>query len=118
MITYDAPEYFNKPEEEIVENIEIVADIYFRSVLLKENGTVIPQHKHTYDHATLVASGKARLWVNGTWVGDYESGKAVHIKSNQEHIFQSLEPNTRLVCIHDTKSAGLIKELEESCPGQ
>lgn len=97
--------------EQPVENIEMVAGIYFRSILLKEAGTVIPQHSHSHDHATYVGSGKVRLWVDGKWNGDYEAGRAIAIKSGQRHLFKSLEQNTRLTCVHDMNSAALIKEV-------
>jgi quercetin dioxygenase-like cupin family protein len=91
--------------EELVESIqENVAGLYFRSVLLGL-GVRIPQHKHPYDHATLVASGAVILYVDGVESGDYCAGEAVEIKANKLHEFESLMPNTRLVCIHHTASA-------------
>lgn len=93
-----------------VERIEEVCGIYFRSVLLELVNTVIPQHQHDHDHATFVASGKARAWADGQWIGDYEAGSAVEIKAGSLHVFQALEPNTRLVCVHDIASAESIKE--------
>lgn len=94
-----------------VESIEEVCGIYFRSVLLERAGTVIPQHEHDHDHATYVANGKARLWVNEMWVGDYEAGRAIPIKAGDKHLFQALEPMTRLVCVHDIESAMSAKGM-------
>ena len=92
------------------ENIQIVCDIYFRSILLENSGMVVPQHSHGHDHATYVASGSVRAWVDGKFKKDYKAGDAIEIKALQEHIFMSLEPNTRLTCVHDLKSAALIEE--------
>ncbi len=97
-------------EEPVVENIQFIGNLYFRSVLLKEANTMIPQHDHAHDHATYIGSGKVRLWVNGKYQGDYEAGQAVEIKANQKHMFLSLEPNTRLTCVHDMNSAALIED--------
>lgn len=105
-----APINVSPLKEQPTENIQMACGIYFRSVLLKEAGTVIPQHEHDHDHATYVASGSARLWVNASWKGDFKSGEAIEIKSGQRHLFMSLEPNTRLTCVHDLHSAALIKE--------
>jgi quercetin dioxygenase-like cupin family protein len=89
----------------LVESIqENVAGLYFRSVLL-DAGVMIPQHTHPYDHATIVASGAAILYVDGIPVGKYEAGTAVEIKANKQHAFYSTAINTRLVCIHHTASA-------------
>lgn len=94
---------------EIVEFIEEVAGIYFRSVLLPNPWMTIPQHVHPYDHATLIGSGKVALWIDGELEGEYSAGTAVFIGANKRHVFESLEANTRLTCIHDTTSANFIK---------
>jgi quercetin dioxygenase-like cupin family protein len=94
--------------EGIVEYVDEVAGIYFRSVLLPVRGTRIPQHVHDYDHATLIGSGKAALYVGGILSGIYEAGRAVPILAGQKHEFESLEDNTRLTCVHDAESAESI----------
>lgn len=96
---------------EVVEFVDEVAGIYFRSVCLVKSGERLAQHVHPYDHATLVGSGKARLWVDGKWIGDFEAGKAVKVEAHKRHEFMSLEDGTRLTCVHDTESAHYIKEL-------
>ena len=92
-----------------VEFIEEVAGIYFRSILLGA-GDVVPQHVHDHDHATLVCSGSARLWVDGQWRADIEAGHAVEIGAMRSHLFQALKDGTRLTCVHDAKSAEALKE--------
>jgi hypothetical protein len=96
-------------DKKTIEFIQEVCGIYFRSVLLEDSGTVIPQHTHSHDHATYVGSGKVRLWVDGKWLGDFPAGQAIGIEKDKFHLFQSLEPNTRLTCVHDLHSAALIK---------
>lgn len=99
---------------EIVEFVDEVAGLYFRSVLLPL-GVKIPQHLHPYDHATYCGYGSAMMYVDGKRTRLVEAGQAVEIKANHKHEFESLEENTRLTCIHYTKSAEFIKET--SCPG-
>lgn len=94
---------------EIVEFVEEVAGIYFRSVLLPFAHMTIPQHIHPYDHATLIGSGRAALWVDDEFDGEYPAGTAVFLGANKKHLWESLEPNTRLTCVHDTTSANFIK---------
>lgn len=104
------PKNLDPLREPIVEQIHAdVAGLYFRSVLLLDGGTVIPQHVHDYDHATYVAAGSVRLWVNDEWRGDFVAGTALAIAAGQEHVFCSLEPMTRLCCVHHTKSAESAK---------
>ncbi len=97
-------------KDQPVENIKIVCGIYFRSILLKDAGLVVPQHSHGHDHATYVASGSVRAWVGNEFKGDFIAGDAIEIRADDKHTFMSLEPNTRLTCVHDLKSAALIKE--------
>lgn len=91
-----------------VEFVDEVAGIYFRSTLLSK-GDIITQHTHDYDHATYVGSGAARLFINDIKSGDIQAGHAVKIAANTRHHFEALEPNTRLVCVHDVASAESIK---------
>jgi quercetin dioxygenase-like cupin family protein len=93
---------------EIVEFVDEVCGIYFRSILINK-GVRIPQHVHDYSHATLVGSGKAALYVGGVLAGIYEAGKAVPILANQLHEFEALEDSTRLTCVHSVESALSIK---------
>lgn len=95
---------------EIVESIEEVSGLYFRSVLLPKKGTRISQHVHEHDHATLVGQGKAALFVDGILFGIYEAGRAVPVTAGQQHAFEAMEDNTRLTCVHDIESAMRIKE--------
>lgn len=94
---------------EIVEFVEEVCGIYFRSILLPQAGMRVTQHMHDHDHATFVGAGKVRVWVNDVWKGDYEGGKAVEVKAGCRHEFLSLESNTRLACVHDVASAESVK---------
>lgn len=92
-----------------VERIEEACGIYFRSVLLKTADIAIKQHSHDHPHATFVGSGRARGWSDGVWIGDKGPGEAFEILAGAEHMFQSLEPNTLLACVHDLSSAESVK---------
>jgi len=108
-MNYPVPENLPPLDTQPVEFVEEVACIYFRSILLARAGHVVPQHSHGHDHATYVGAGAARLWVDGKWVGDYPAGHAVEIKADRAHVFQALQDNTRLACVHDVSSAESMK---------
>jgi quercetin dioxygenase-like cupin family protein len=95
---------------EIVEFVESIADVYFRSVFLAFKGTKIPQHKHDEDHATYVGQGKARLYVDGQFQQDIEAGHAVLVKAGKDHIFEALENNTRLTCVWSAEAAARLEK--------
>jgi quercetin dioxygenase-like cupin family protein len=94
---------------EIVEFIDEVCGIYFRSILIPKAGIRVPQHTHDHPHATYIGQGKAALYVGGVLAGIYEAGKAVPILANQLHEFEALEDSTRLTCVHSVESALSIK---------
>lgn len=87
-------------DEQPVEYVDDVGGLFFRAVCLKSAGDVIPQHSHAHDHVTLIASGAARVWVDGEYLGEFSAFRAIEIKASKHHIFQAREPNTRLVCCH------------------
>lgn len=95
---------------EIVEFVDEVAGIYFRSVFLAFKGTTIPQHSHDEAHATYCGSGKARLYVDGRFQEDIEAGHAVAIAAGKQHLFEALEDHTRLTCVWDAAAAQRLKE--------
>lgn len=83
-----------------VEYVDDVGGLYFRAVLLPNVGDKVPQHVHDHEHVTVVASGKARLFVDGEHKEDIAAFRAIVIEANREHMFEALEPNTRLACVH------------------
>jgi quercetin dioxygenase-like cupin family protein len=100
----------NAPEIKIVEFVEELAGIYFRSIFLPFKGTTIPQHTHDEDHATYVGQGSARLYVDGLLEGDIEAGHAVLIKAGKRHVFEALEDDTRLTCVWSLEAAMRLKD--------
>lgn len=95
---------------ELVEYIEEVNGLYFRSIVLPKRGMRVPQHAHDHSHATYVGQGAAALYAGGVLVGVYAAGRAVPVTAGQVHEFEALEDNTRLACVHDVASALSIKE--------
>lgn len=108
-MTIPLPAVTHRLAELPVERIVEAGGIYFRSVTLKEQGTIIPQHVHDHDHVTLVGSGLVRGWCNGVCIGDRKAGEVFEILAGQSHVFQALEPYTMLTCIHNIDSALSIK---------
>lgn len=95
---------------EIVEFVEEVCGLYFRSIVLPRAGMRIAQHQHDHDHATYIGAGSVRMYIDGTPAGDFYAGRAVPIIAGQHHAFEALEPGTRLTCVHDVASAQSIKK--------
>lgn len=98
---------------ETVEYIDDVGGLYFRAILLPNTGDRVPQHTHDHEHVTLIAAGAARLYVDGVRREDIRAFRAIVIEANRQHMFEALEPNTRLACVHQLNGEPyrLIKEV-------
>lgn len=103
------PDTLTPRRDQPVERIDEVGGLYFRSICLANAGDAVPQHVHDHDHVTLVASGKARLWIEGAFVDDIEAFRPIVIEAGRQHVFQALVPETRLVCVHDVSSVESLK---------
>lgn len=86
--------------DERVEYVDDVGGLYFRAILLHRAGDVVPQHTHDYEHVTLCCSGSARVWIDGVYSKDIKAFEAMLIEADKKHVFQALEANTRLACVH------------------
>lgn len=93
-----------------MEYIDEVCGLYFRAIVIPQRGTKVPQHTHPYDHATYCGSGAAIMYVDGVPTRRVYAGDVVAVAANRLHEFEALESNTRLVCVHDPRSAEVCKE--------
>lgn len=89
-----------------------VDGVFIKQMLLKEQGTMVPQHAHVYDHTTMLAVGSVRVWVDGKLEGDFQAPHPLFIRSKVKHTFQSLEPNTLLYCIHRSRGGPIAIHAE------
>ena len=96
--------------EGIVQFVDEIAGLYFRTILLPKSGMRVEQHTHAYDHATYCGHGSAQLYVDGEPTSIVQIGQAVEVKAHKRHEFIALEDGTLLTCIHHTASAEAARE--------
>jgi quercetin dioxygenase-like cupin family protein len=65
----------------------------------EEVGSFEQGHEHTFDHLTLLASGKLSVEANGETT-EYVAPTMIYINATVEHKLTSLMPNTVAYCIH------------------
>lgn len=94
----------------IVEFVDEVEGIHFRSILIPRAGMLVPQHEHDVSHPTYCGQGSAAIYLGDRYWRDIKGGEAVPIKAGVIHSFRALEDNTRLTCVFDAKRALLLKE--------
>lgn len=89
-----------------------VDGVFIKQMYLKEPGTMVPQHAHRYDHTSMLATGSVRMWKEGLFVADFVAPAPIFIKAGVKHMFQSLEANTLIYCIHNAR-AGRVEIVAE-----
>ena len=72
-------------------------------------GTVIPQHAHRYDHTSLIARGRVRVWEDGVQTGEYAAPHPLFIRAQVKHSFLALEPDTLIFCIHNVSRTAQVE---------
>ena len=74
--------------------------MFIKQMYLKDQGTIIPQHAHLYDHTSMLAKGSVRAWADEQLLGDFEAPYPIFIRAHVKHTFLSLENDTLIYCIH------------------
>jgi quercetin dioxygenase-like cupin family protein len=72
---------------------------YIKSMCIPAGNTII-QHKHTYDHLSLLATGSVLVMVDGV-VSRYTAPACILIASGKHHAVEALT-DTVWYCIHAT----------------
>ena len=94
-------------------SIAISDGMFIKHYRIKKAGTYLPQHSHRHNHVTMVCHGSIRAWVDGKYLGVFTAPKALDIRANTKHIFEVMEDNTTLACIHRIDRTGEIEVTEE-----
>jgi len=69
---------------------------------LEKEGQFIAQHAHTYDHTSMLALGKARVFIGDDLLGDFEAPCGIPVKANCFHTIVALTDGVLLYCILNT----------------
>lgn len=87
--------------------------IFIKQMFMDRAGIMVPQHSHSYEHASMLASGSVRVWQDEKLIGDFKAPIPINIPAKCKHMFMSLEPNTVVYCIHRIDRSGSIEVHEE-----
>lgn len=88
-------------------------DIFIKQMFMDRAGIYVPQHSHSYEHASMLASGSVRVWQDDVLIGDFKAPIPINIPARVKHRFMSLEPNTVVYCIHRIDRTGAVDIHEE-----
>lgn len=93
----------NHPDRFVPDStVAFIGGTYIKKFELKAN-TAIVQHKHTYDHASILAVGRVRIRIDNVW--HYREAPAViSIAAGEEHLVVA-ETDVVWFCIHAVDEA-------------
>lgn len=104
-------ELVQEPLNEV--NIALPDGMFVKHYRIKKVGTYLPQHSHAHAHATLICHGSIRAWVDGRYLGRFNAPSVINIAAHTKHLFEIMEPDTTLACIHRIDRTGEIEVIED-----
>ena len=81
--------------------------LYAKQMELKE-GSFAVQHKHKYDHLSILAKGKVRVLFEGELSKEYTAPACINIVKDVNHAVYALEDSVWF-CIHATSETDVDK---------
>ena len=81
--------------------LAVYAGIFCKLWSVRDAGTLLPQHAHSFGHLTLIMRGAVRAWRGDDLLGDYRAPAVVKIPADTLHCFLTLTPDCALACIHN-----------------
>lgn len=87
--------------------------LFIKQMYVAKAGTLIPQHSHAWDHTSMLARGSVRVWVGGVIKGEHVAPTGIFIEAGVKHLFQTLEDETIVYCIHNLHGEDAVRVLAE-----
>ena len=100
------PNMSNTPEIKIA----CVANLFSRMMWFPTAGCVEEGHTHSFDHLTLLAKGKLRVYT-GIEFTDFSAPTMIYIHKDINHKLESLENETVAYCIHALRDGGTVSDI-------
>ena len=90
--------------------ISCVSNVFIKQMTFTKAGDLEEGHSHTFDHVTLLASGKIRLNALGKST-DFTAPHHIFIKAGVNHELVALEDNTVVHCIHALRDGERVEDI-------
>jgi hypothetical protein len=104
-----------KAAEQPISSDTLISDgVFAKPFRVAKAHTFLPQHSHVYDHVSVIVRGAVRLWCDGELLGDHAAPTGILIKAGVKHLFETLEDDTIILCVHDIGTAESVEIAEEN----
>jgi quercetin dioxygenase-like cupin family protein len=87
-----------------------VANMFVRQMCFKQAGHTEQGHKHSFDHLTLLATGKLLVEV-GEETTVFTAPAMIYINKDITHKLTALEPNTTAYCVHGLRDTNVSDDI-------
>jgi quercetin dioxygenase-like cupin family protein len=88
----------------------LVANTWIRQMHFEKAGDANCGHAHAFDHQTILAHGKFRVYVEDR-VSDFEAPMVLFIKAGKEHKIEALEDNSKAFCVHAVRNGVNVNDI-------
>ncbi len=92
-------------------NLSLVSNVWIKMLDFKKKGSVVVTHQHSFDHQTLLAKGKLRVFVDEQHLRDFTAPEIIVIRAGQNHVMEALEEGTVAYCIHALRSSERVEDI-------
>jgi mannose-6-phosphate isomerase-like protein (cupin superfamily) len=85
-------------------SVSAIGNIYTRMMRFNSKGTKELGHSHTFDHMTILASGKLKVTVDEKET-EFKAPAMIYIKAGKVHELEAMEDKTLAFCVHALRKA-------------
>lgn len=87
------------PRTQCVEKVSIVANTWIKQMHFIKAGDKMYGHKHNFDHQTILASGKFKVYVEDK-IAEFEAPFIITVQKHKEHMIEAITPDATAFCVH------------------
>jgi len=83
--------------------------VFVKQMSLPKKGMTVPQHSHTYDHTTFLATGALQVIRDGVDFGVFHAPVPIFIPAKTKHLLIAMADDTLAYCVHNLMHSGEVE---------
>jgi len=91
--------------------LSLVSNVFIKQLDFKKKDDFVVSHQHSFDHQTLLARGRLRVFVDEDHVKEFTAPAIIVIRSGQNHVMHALEDNTVAYCVHAVRNGERVEDI-------
>lgn len=94
-------------------DLRMADGVFCKTIRVHKAHSLVPQHSHAFPHVSVIVRGSVRLSIDGRPAGTYMAPFGIFIAACRKHLFETLEDDTIILCVHDIGTAENVEIAEE-----